>query len=209
MSHDLLVHLAPVFAAYLVAIASPGPSTLAIMGVAMNQGRANAAALALGVVTGSLIWAGLAASGLSTLLAAWAEAMLAIKIAGGLYLLWLAWKSARSACRREAAARAAIPAAGRGALYRRGVALHLANPKAVLGWIAIISLGLGPEAPPGALPAMLVGCAALGLIVNLGYALLFSTAPMVGAYRRARRGIEGVLAACFGYAGIRLLLLRP
>ena len=47
---DYLHHLLLVYAAYLVAVASPGPSTMSIMGVAMNHGRGPAVALAMGVV---------------------------------------------------------------------------------------------------------------------------------------------------------------
>ncbi len=41
--------MAAVFAVYLVGTASPGPSNLAIMGVAMEQGRSRALSLAAGV----------------------------------------------------------------------------------------------------------------------------------------------------------------
>ena len=58
------------------------------------------------------------------------------------------------------------------------------------------------------LPAILAGCGALGLMVFLGYALVFSTAGMGRAYRRARRWIEGALALIFGSAGLGLLLAR-
>ena len=54
-------------------------------------------ALALGVATGSFTWALLTVFGLSAILATYASALLAIKIFGGLYLLWLAYKSLRSA----------------------------------------------------------------------------------------------------------------
>ncbi|PZQ50102.1 MAG: amino acid transporter [Rhodovulum sulfidophilum] len=202
-------HLALVFAAYLVAVASPGPSTMAIMGAALTQGRASAIALALGVVTGSLFWAVLAATGISAALTAYAGALFALKIAGGLYLLHLAWKSARSAIAAEARPAGATPSARKSTLYRKGVLLHLTNPKAVLGWIAILSLGLGPEAPPRATLVIIAGCAVLGLAVNLGYAVAFSTPALARAYGKSRRWVEGALAALFGYAGFRLLLSRP
>lgn len=202
-------HLLLVYMAYLVAVASPGPSTMAIMGTAMHHGRVPAMALALGVVTGIVFWAVLAATGISAVLIAYAGAVLAIKIAGGAYLLYLAWKSARSALRADGKQMKPIAGATRKDLYRRGVLIHLTNPKAILGWIAIISLGLKPDAPPQALPAILVGCISIGLVVNIGYAMLFSTAAMGNAYRRSRRWIEGALAAVFGYAGLRLLLSKP
>lgn len=202
-------HLMLVYAAYLIAVASPGPSTMAIMGAAMSQGRGAAIALALGVVTGSMTWAVLAATGIATILAAWAPALFVIKLAGGVYLLWLAWKSAKSAL--TSAPHQVRPASctPKIRLYRKGVLLHLTNPKAILGWVAIMSLGLQQDAAPQTMAAILGGCAILGLVVNLGYALLFSTSTISRIWQKSRRWIEGVLAAVFGYAGLRLLLSKP
>ena len=202
-----LDHLALVYGAYIIATASPGPSNMAIMAVAMQRGRKAGLAIAAGIVTGSLIWASTAATGLSALLATYADALFVIKIAGGLYLLYLAWKAARSALAPAAHAAAQV-VHSHGHLYRRGLLMHLTNPKAIMGWLAIMSLGLQPGAPSFVLPAILGGCAILAVLVFGGYALLFSTATMVRAYGKARRWIEATLALCFGYAGLRLLLSR-
>ena len=90
-------HLLVVFTAYVIASGSPGPSTLRIMGVAMNHGRRAGLALAAGVISGSLFWGLSAATGVSALLARYAEALTVLKIFGGLYLLYLAVRAARSA----------------------------------------------------------------------------------------------------------------
>jgi threonine efflux protein len=206
--HPLLL----VYATYFIAAASPGPSNLAIMGVAMGQGRVQALALAMGVVTGAMFWAILAATGLSAVLATYASALLVIKVAGGIYLLYLAFKSARSAL-TPTQPRVAVPVAAASGpssatLFRRGVFLHLSNPKAVLVWIAVMSLGLHVSASIWSVAMILAGCAIIGVTVFGGYALVFSTPPMVLAYRKARRGIEGVLAVFFGVAGFKLLTAR-
>ena len=208
MAH--LNHLLLVYAAYLIAIATPGPSNMAIMGVAMSQGRKPAIVLALGVITGSWCWAMLAATGLSAVLSNYAHALFAIKIAGGLYLLYLAYKSARSAMTKPKLETISDVAKAPAyfALYRRGLLMHLTNPKAVLGWIAIMSIGLQPGAEPSTLAAILAGCAVLGILIFCGYALLFSTAPAVRIYQRSKRYIEGVLAVFFGFAGIKMLMSR-
>lgn len=209
MAPEHLYQLLLVYATYLIATASPGPSNMAIMGVAMSQGRASALALALGVTTGSLFWAVLAATGVSAILASYAEALFIIKVAGGLYLLYLACKAARSArAPRRPAPEAGGATANAWQLYRRGVLLHLTNPKAVLAWIAIMSLGLRADSPSYTFPAIVMGCAVLGLFVFGGYAVVFSTPLMVRAYQRSRRWIEGILSAAFAYAGIRLLLSK-
>ena len=93
-------------------------------------------------------------------------------------------------------------------LYRRGLLMHLSNPKSILSWIALVTLGLGPGASRQDVYLILAGCAVLSVTIFCGYALVFSTPPMVRMYRRARRGIEGVLAAFFGFAGLSLLFSR-
>jgi threonine/homoserine/homoserine lactone efflux protein len=160
-----------VYTAYVMAAASPGPANMAIMGIAMSKGRAPAMVLAAGIVTGSLFWAVLAATGIPTVLSAYAGALTALKIAGGLYLLYLAYRSARSALSTtvpQTFSRAEVSWVDYAALYRRGVLLHLTNPKAVLAWMAIMTLGLKPNAAPYTLAAILGGCLGLGLIVNGG-----------------------------------------
>lgn len=203
--------IALVYATYLVGAASPGPSNMAIMGTAMRDGRLPALALAAGVITGSSFWAILAATGLSAVLAAYAETLLVIKIVGGVYLLYLAFHTGRSALKPDPDAAIADrqpQRPGYRRLYRRGVVMHIGNPKAILSWMAVMSLGLGQDASGGVLPAIIGGCAFLGVMVFGGYALLFSTAPMIALYVRLRRGIEGVFSALFALAGLKLLALQ-
>lgn len=85
------------YSAFLLGIASPGRNVLAVMGTSMSIGRASGMALATGVAAGSLCWAVLTVLGLSALLSAYATALTVIKIGGGLYLLWLAYKAFNSA----------------------------------------------------------------------------------------------------------------
>jgi threonine/homoserine/homoserine lactone efflux protein len=203
-------HLLLVFTAYVVAVASPGPSNMRIIGAAMHQGRRAGLLVAAGVVTGSVFWGALAATGVAAILARYAEILIVLKLLGGFYLLYLALKAARAAMARDDPAARGTGRAPSSpiALYRQGLLMHLTNPKSVLGWIALVALGLGPEAAPGTVFVILAGCAILAVLVFGGYAVIFSTVPMVSAYKRARRWIEGVLATVFAIAGLRLLLVR-
>jgi threonine efflux protein len=203
---DLLL----VYATYVIAAGSPGPSNMRIMGVAMQQGRQAALTLAAGVVTGSVFWGMMAATGISVLLTRYAEVLTALKIFGGLYLLFLAFKAGRAAVTSDerAMARAPTPPSSRTALYRHGLLMHLGNPKSVLAWIALVTLGLGTDASWQGVAVILSGCAVLSVTIFCGYAVLFSTTPMVRLYRLARRWIEGALSIVFGFAGLRLLLAR-
>jgi amino acid exporter len=91
----------------------------------------------------------------------------------------------------------------------RGYTVHMTNPKAVLAWVAIIALGLPPEAPLWVGLAIVFGCFGLSIVVHLTYALVFSTPVMSSLYLWARRGIQATLGVFFTFAGLKLLLSRP
>ena len=86
--------------------------------------------------------------------------------------------------------------------------MHLGNPKAVLSWLALMSLGVGPQAAADWVALVFGGCVLLGVVIFFGYALLFSTRPMVRGYARARCWIEGALSLVFAGAGLRPLFSR-
>ena len=198
------------YTAFLLSIMSPGPNILAIMGTSMSVGRPSGVALALGVATGSFCWAVLTATGLSAVLASYATALIAIKIAGGLYLLGLAYKSFRAAASRHDIEARTLDGEGKGprGYFLRGLTIQMTNPKAALAWIAIISLGLQAGAPLWVAVSIVVGTTALSVAIHCVYAVAFSSKPMLKLYGKARRWIQGTLGAFFTVAGLKLLATR-
>jgi len=205
-----LPQLLVVWGAYLVATASPGPAVLAIIGTSISRGRSSGLALALGVLTGSYVWAMLTAAGLSALIRSYGQALIILKIVGGLYLLWLAFNAVKAALRKEPpkdiAENGVTPSLRR--LYLKGLGIHLTNPKAIFNWIMLVSLGMPKDAPISVVAAMIAGCMVLGVAVFTGFALLFSLGPVTRVYRKARRFIEGAMAGFFAFAGLRLLTAK-
>lgn len=195
------------YTAFLLAIASPGPNILAVIGTSMSVNRASGMALAMGVAAGSFSWALLTVFGLSAILATYASALFLIKIFGGIYLLWLAYKSFKSAASshdieaKELAGGRRTPSG----YFQRGYIIQMTNPKAALAWIAIISLGLREGAPFWVGAVIVLGTFALSITIHLLYAVAFSTPIMVRIYSEARRGIQAVLGTFFALAGLRLL----
>ncbi|AXE31064.1 lysine transporter LysE [Chromobacterium phragmitis] len=197
---------AAAFAVYLVGAASPGPSNLAIMGVAMEQGRGKGLALAAGVVLGSVCWGVLAALGAAELMRGSLALAWAMKLFGGAYLLLLAWRALGQVRAREAVAADGLLPMTHGQAFRRGILMHLGNPKAILVWLSLVSLA-SPAAGGTVHGAWVVaGCAGIAVCVFSAYALLFSTVAARRAYLRLRRWLHGALALAFGYAGLRMLL---
>lgn len=211
--HDMSLYLPGIllaYSAFLLAIASPGPNILAVIGTSMAVGRSSGMALALGVATGSFTWALLTVFGLSAILATYASALLAIKIFGGCYLLWLAWKSFKSAASAHDIEAKELAGGRRTPMgyAKRGYIIQMTNPKAALAWIAIISLGLKEGAPLWVGAVIVIGTFLMSIVIHLLYAVAFSTPGMVRIYGRARRVIQGVLGTFFALAGLKLLSSR-
>jgi amino acid exporter len=176
----------------------------------MSVGRKSGIALALGVAAGSFCWAMLSVVGLSALLASYASALRVIKIAGGCYLLWLAYKSFRSAASKHDIEARTLGGSTRSPIgYAiRGLTIQMTNPKAALAWIAIMSLGLQAGAPLGVPVSLVAGTSILSVIIHCVYAVTFSTPVMVRFYAKARRSIQATLGALFAFAGLKLLTSR-
>lgn len=203
-----IINLPMILLAALMATGTPGPATLTIAGTSMNSGRKYGLALASGITTGSLMWSVAAALGLGALMLANAWILEIIRYAGAAYLLWLAWKSARSAFSSRTLDTATVAATSLGQAYMKGLALHLTNPKAILFFGSLYAIGIPHDAPPSAL-ALVIGAVGLqSAIVFHGYALLFSNSVITRVYLRLRRGFEAVFAVAFGVAGIKVLTAR-
>ena len=131
-----------------------------------------------------------------------------MKIAAGIYLLWLAYKAGRSAMSDDDTTASAMGTGNDGfvRLYLRGAGMHLTNPKAIFVWLSIVSMGL--PANPQISDSLLIVAAGtcIRLFVFGIYAIAFSTEIARKTYRSLRRWIDGTLAWVFGYSGIRMLL---
>ncbi len=204
-----LPQLMVAWGAYIIATASPGPAIVSIIGTSISHGRNAGLALAFGVLTGSYTWAMLAAAGLSALIRTYGNALFVLKIAGGLYLLWLAFKALKAAMRKET--ESALPPEKQSPslrrLYLKGLGIHLTNPKAIFSWLTLVSLGT-PQDAPHVMPVLIGGCMVLGVVIFVGFALLFSIEAVHRGYRKARRGIEAAMAGFFAFAGFKLLTAR-
>lgn len=205
----MTIDLPLILLAAFIATASPGPATLAIAGTSLARGRSYGLALAAGVTTGSLTWSIAAALGLSALMRAHVWLFETLRYAGALYLLYLAWRSARAAIRPGAAADLRGASTGsHAATFLRGLGLHLTNPKAILFFGALYSVGAPADADIATLFGVVAAIGVQSFLVFHGYALLFSLAPAAAAYRRLRRGFEAAFALAFGAAGLKILTMR-
>lgn len=196
-------------ATYIVASATPGPATLLIATASMRCGRAIGVATALGVLCGSLIWGLLAATGVAAAMSVWTPLAQFLRIAGGLYLLWLSIKSIRSALSGEAANTInhnQTHHAGRA--FATGLLVHLTNPKAVIGWLATVAVGTASSTSAATAFIVVAVCWSLGIVVFCSYAVLFANPKATAFYAASRRKVDAFAGAVFGTAGILMLARR-
>lgn len=204
-----LTEIVLAFGAFALGMFSPGPNILSVIGTSMSVTRRAGVALALGISTGSFLWATMTAIGLTALIAAYASVLTFIKVVGGVYLLWLAFKAFRSAASAEPIIDASeMSGESLQRFFLRGLTIQMTNPKAALTWIAIMSLGLAGTAPASTAVIIVVGTTILSIIGHIAYAVAFSTKRVVMFYGRARRGIDAALGVFFTVAGVKLLTSR-
>jgi threonine/homoserine/homoserine lactone efflux protein len=204
--------LAAFWAAFVLALVSPGPNFAVLLGTAMQKGRPAAVKVALGMAVGEAVWGFGAVFGVAMLAAQnpWIET--ALRMGGGLFLLYLAVLSIRAAARKGEQSPAAAPApepapaASTQGSVMRGFGLMLLNPKAGVFWVSLTSVFLTPETPASVGVIAVAGAVALSLAWHTTLAVALSASAVAVAYRRLRRGLEATLGVVLGGLGLRLLV---
>lgn len=192
--------------AAFIAIGSPGPATLAISGASMSRGRKEGLLLALGVLTGSLFWSISAAFGLGTLLYTNAWLFEILRYLGALYLLFLAHRAFRSALTKSDVKDSNGRQPSFEHAYFRGLFIHLSNPKAIVFFGSLYSVGLPNSVTTEELLLVISTVGIVSSIIFIGYSFLFSIPKVRFIYSGSRRVFESVFAALFGVAGVKILV---
>lgn len=197
------------FSIQAVAVASPGPSVTLILGLALSHGRLAAVTASLGIACGTACLAVATTQGLGLLMERVAWLSTVIRIIGVSYLLWLGFQAWRKAIEppRVKVGEVKRPGGLRRA-FMTGFLLHITNPKAIIFWLAIATVGATESAPIPVLLVFVVTAFTISLASHMAYAVLLSSRPFRLAYDRARRWIEGAIGAFLTYAAFRLATER-
>jgi len=194
-------------AACLVLVATPGPDMTLFLGKTLGEGRAAGIAAMLGAMTGLVVHTLFAAFGLSALLAASQTGFTAVKIAGALYLCWLAVQTLRhgSALSLE---RKAGPRRGLTETYLAGLGINLLNPKVVLFFVTFLPQFVSAGDPDAAGKLLFLGL--FFIVVNgpICFAMILTADRFTAALRRSRRvtrAIDYAFAGIMGAFALKML----
>ncbi|WP_252106575.1 MULTISPECIES: LysE family translocator [unclassified Halomonas] len=194
-------------AAFFV-VASPGPATLSIAGTSMNRGRLHGATLAAGILTGSLFWSCSAAFGLSAIMYTNAWLFELVRYVGACYLIFLAYRAARSAINQKDMEINGIQHSCLMKIYLRGVAIHLTNPKAILFYGSLYAIVIPSNTAPEDLFKVIGVVGLESRIIFQCYAYVFSISKVRRVYLKLRRWFEEFFAIIFGIAGFKILTAK-
>ena len=187
---------------YAVAVAVPGPGVIAIVARALGSGFKSVIPGSLGILVGDLCLMTLSAFGLALVAQAMGHLFMIVKIAGGLYLFYLAWKYWTAKVEDDGEV---VPqSAGRGFLAYLG--LTLSNPKAIAFFVALLPVAVNPR-ELNAIGYLQLCCATFVVIpvITLGYAALASQLSRFVASRKARRRINKGAGAVMAGAGCLII----
>lgn len=187
---------------------SPGPSVALIVSVALSRGRLPALQSAGGVAAGSAILACATALGVTAIFAKFTDLMTVVRWLGAAYLAWLAFMAFRNAMRPVSSQVLPDAPKGRKNPALSGLLLQVSNPKALLFWLAIASVGGIADAPLIVKIVFVIGACVVSFAVHGAYGLALSVAPIRLVYANARRWIEGAFGCFFIFASYRLATAR-
>jgi threonine/homoserine/homoserine lactone efflux protein len=184
-------------------ILTPGPNQALLTSRVLSGGRRAGFAAVRGLAGGMAVHVAAATIGLSALLASSAQVFGAVKLLGGLYLLWLG-VAANPRARRPAAEAGEAPRPG-GSPFRDRLLSMTQNPKVGVYFVAVVPQFVAPG--PGA-PLRV----ALLLVVYGALCLVFWTSFVLGLHHarelvrrpRVRAWTERITGAALIGLGARL-----
>ena len=192
--------------ASLILIFTPGPDIIYVLTRGVAQGRTAALAAALGFSLGNIGHTLLAVFGLSAILASSAVAFTAVKVAGGLYLIYIGYKL------WTADPSLALNPAGEHKtarlIFRQSVLANILNPKVAIFFLAFFPQFVRPAQGHPALQMMILGLTFV-VLTMLGFGLVALGAGALNTRLAARPSLSAWLhkgaGAVLVLLGLRLV----
>ena len=206
---DLPIILAFSLATFVLMI-TPGPDMALQMSRAINYGRAHGLAAMFGAMAGIMVHTTLVALGISVLIIAAPPLFLALKIAGAVYLLWLAWQAImHGGGLRIAEAAKKSPTLWQS--FATGIGINLLNPKVIVFFVTFLPQFVSPTDPEAAKKLLFLGLFFTVINIPVCAALVLSAdgiARLLGRSARITRIVDYVFAGVLGAFAVKLILTQ-
>ncbi len=205
-----LAVLAAFTPAVLVVALTPGPDMTLFLGNAVAQGRRAGIATLVGTNGGLIVHALFAAFGLSALLAASETAFAVVKVAGALYLVWLAFQAIRNGSSLTVQSQGGAAKSPR-ELVLTAFGVNLLNPKIVLFFVTFLPQFVSPADPHAAHKLLFLGLYFIAVSLPLCVGLVLTADRISTGLKRSRRAMrvfDYLFAGLMGAFAVRLIAAR-
>ncbi|MFV0261246.1 MAG: LysE family translocator [Kluyvera sp.] len=169
---------------------TPGPNMIYLISRSISQGRAAGLVSLGGVALGFIFYMVSAAFGLTALMMAVPYAYDALRIAGVLYLLWMAWQSVRPGGRSPFQLKA-LPRHSARKLFLMGLLTNLLNPKIAIVYLSLLPQFINPAHGSVLAQSLLLGMTQIVISVSIN-ALVAISAGTIALFL-VRRPSFGVI----------------
>ena len=188
---------------HLMAAISPGPAVLMSARTGLTQGLRTGAFLAAGIGVGGVIWAAAVLFGLGLVFQAAPAVLWTLKIAGGVYLVYMGVMLWRSADQPLNMGQTTTPRSAASA-FRLGVITQLANPKPAVLFSAIFIGTVPPGTAPWVIAALLTVVFLNETLWNIAVARIFSFNRSRSTYISLKSVIDRSFGGMLALLGIKI-----
>jgi threonine/homoserine/homoserine lactone efflux protein len=160
-------------------VLTPGPNMVYLISRTICQGRLAGLISLGGVALGFVFYMLCAALGITALVMAIPFAYDAIRFAGALYLLWLAWQAVRPGGRSPFEVRT-LDRDAPGKLFLMGFLTNLLNPKIAVMYLSLLPQFISPGAGSILGQALVLGSVQIVISVAVNSAIILFAAAIAG-----------------------------
>jgi len=192
-----------VFAIFIPALMLPGPDFVAVVKSSMSRGAGAGFLTTLGVTLGLGFYAALSLLGLSAILVEYQWLAWAVRICGGLYLVYLGLKLIFT---KPAAIDIGEPDLKRqGNAFVFGFLVTLTNPKAIVLFTSVFATAVTETMPLWGMATMIALVMASSFVWYTSVCLFMSSGPVISRFQDVWHWIERAAGVCFVAIGGKLV----
>lgn len=191
-------------------VLTPGPNMVYLVSRSVTQGRRAGLISLLGVAVGFLIYVVAAAAGLAALLASVPVAYTVLKVAGAVYLMYLAWCAVRPGGRSAFEVRE-LPADPDRRLFAMGLLTNLLNPKIAVLYVTLLPQFIDPARGSIALQSLQLGLVQIAVALSVNAAIVLGAGALAGFLSRRPTWLtvqRYLMGSVLGLLAVRLLTDR-
>ena len=167
------------FSTSILLALAPGPDNIFVLTQSAIRGRLAGWVITLGLCTGLIGHTLLVSSGVAVIFNASPMAFTSLKVAGGAYLMYLAFLAFRASAAKLS------PSDNGGAslfqLYRRGIIMNMTNPKVSIFFLSFLPQFANPERGP-----VMLQIVTLGFVFMISGFLVFGMISLFAGYLGGR-----------------------